>query len=298
MTFPDRLHDRIRATGSRVCLGLDPRPEAHPLTHPERHPSPAAVADAVRRGMTEILEATHARLACCKPQLAFFEALGLPGLEALAAILERARALDLPVVLDGKRGDIGSTAEAYATAYLGDGAFAADALTVNPFLGLDTLEPFLSAASSRERGVYVLVRTSNPGSGDLQGRPLADGRRVYQALADALAERAETLPAGRGGYTVLGAVVGATRPEALAELRQRLPRAPLLVPGYGAQGGSATDVAAAFDADGLGAVISASRSLTSVGGDTVRAWAERAAAALEAMIAALERARLRGSAGS
>ncbi len=296
MGFPDRLHDRIRATGSRVCLGIDPRPAASPLTHPERFGAPAAVAAAVLAYMVAVLEASHERLACCKPQSAFFEALGPAGLDALAALLERARSLGVPVILDAKRGDIGSTAEAYARAYLEDGAFAADALTVNPYLGLDTLEPFLEAADRRDRGLFVLVKTSNPGSGDLQDLLLADGRLLHEALADGLDARARALAAGRGGYTLLGAVVGATRPAALAALRRRLPRSVLLVPGYGAQGGDAHDVVAAFDADGGGAVINASRSLTYLGGATLAEVGRRSAAAVAAMAEAIERARLKASA--
>ncbi len=263
MDFAERLHRRIRDVDSRVCLGIDPRPSLSELTAPERlGGDPARVADAVVRYFTTVLEATHDRLACCKPQAAFFEALGLPGLEALARLLQVARELELPVILDAKRGDIGSTSEAYARAYLGTGDFAADALTINAYLGLDTLEPYLDAAVRGGRGLFVVLKTSNPGSADLQDLRLASGELLHQALADRLTERAAALPTDAAGYTALGAVVGATYPQALRELRARLPRSVLLVPGYGAQGGTAADVAAAFDGDGAGAVVSASRSLT------------------------------------
>ncbi len=263
MDFAERLHRRIRDVDSRVCLGIDPRPSLSELTAPERlGGDPARVADAVVRYFTTVLRATHDRLACCKPQAAFFEALGLHGLEALARLLQVARELELPVILDAKRGDIGSTSEAYARAYLGTGDFAADALTVNAYLGLDTLEPYLDAAVRHGRGLFVVLKTSNPGSADLQDLRLASGELLHQALADRLTERAAALPADGAGYTALGAVVGATYPQALRELRARLPRSVLLVPGYGAQGGTAADVAAAFDGDGAGAVVSASRSLT------------------------------------
>ncbi|NLG09356.1 MAG: orotidine-5'-phosphate decarboxylase [Deinococcales bacterium] len=283
--FAARLQARAQATGSVVCLGLDPRPGAHPLTDPARLGDAALVARAVTDYFRAVLDATHDLVACCKPQAAFFEALGLPGLEALAALMAHSRGLGVPVVLDAKRGDIGSTAEAYAAAYLTDGAFAADALTVNPFLGLDTLEPFLAAAEAGGRGLFVLVRTSNPGSAALQEAELASGEALYQRLADALAERSRALAAGPGGYTVLGAVAGATAPAALAELRRRLPRSLLLVPGYGAQGGSADDVAAAFDAAGRGAVVNASRSLTyGAGALGARTFAEVGAAARAATL--------------
>ncbi|MFO7545070.1 MAG: orotidine-5'-phosphate decarboxylase [Trueperaceae bacterium] len=260
--FAERLADHAHAAGSVVCLGLDPRPEAHALTHPTRFgQDPAAIATGVGNYLVTVLDATHDVVACCKPQAAFFEALGLPGMEALARVLRYARALGLPVILDAKRGDIGSTAEAYARAYLTDGAFAADALTVNPYLGFDTIEPFLQVAETHGRGLFVLVHTSNPGSIDVQEIALADGRHMYQHVAQRLTERAADLPS-HAGYTSLGAVAGATHPEALADLRRRLPKSLLLVPGYGAQGGTATDVAWAFDDRGWGAVVNASRSLT------------------------------------
>ncbi len=243
-----------------VCLGLDPRPNAHPLT--AGLTAAGATATAVQRYLTTVLDATHDLLACCKPQSAFFEALGLPGLEALAGVMSHARSLGLPVILDAKRGDIGSTAAAYAKAYLTDGDLAADALTVNPYLGLDTLEPFIAAAEAGGRGLFVLVRTSNPGSADLQELAVEGGGPLYCKLADALTARAASLPRDPHGYTSLGAVAGATHPAATRELRTRLPHSLLLVPGYGAQGGSAADAAVAFDENGWGAVVNASRSLT------------------------------------
>ena len=229
----------------------------------------------------EVLDATHDLIACVKPQSAFFEALGIPGLIALAQVIADAKALGVPVILDAKRGDIGSTAEAYAAAYLADGVFAADALTVNPYLGLDTLEPFLAAAEARQRGVFVLVKTSNPGSGDLQDVKGDDGRRLHERLADALADRSAAMESDPYGYRSLGAVVGATYPHELAAARARLPASVLLVPGYGAQGGTAQDVAGAFDERGLGAVVNASRSLFYPGrGDGVGEAARAAATAM------------------
>ncbi len=261
-SFTERLHERILRLDTRVCLGIDPRPSAHPHTDPARHAhDPARVGRAVAAYAREVLDATHDLIACVKPQSAFFEALGIPGLIALAQVIEDAKARSVPVILDAKRGDIGSTAEAYAAAYLADGVFAADALTVNPYLGLDTLEPFLAAAEARRRGVFVLVKTSNPGSGDLQDVTGDDGRRLHERLADALAARCAAMAPDAFGYGPLGAVVGATYPHELAAARERLPASVLLVPGYGAQGGTAQDVAGAFDARGLGAVVNASRSL-------------------------------------
>lgn len=286
--FAQRLSRRIRALDSRVCLGIDPRPEAHPLTHPERFDNdPAKTARAVVHYFQAVLDGCAGLVACVKPQTAFFERLGIPGLIALAQLIADARARELPVIVDGKRGDIGSTAAAYADAYLADGVFAGDALTVNPFLGLDTLEPFATAAAERGRGVFVLLKTSNPGSGDLQDLELASGEPLHQHLAARLTEMA-----GRfldpDGLSPIGAVVGATHPEALARLRAALPHSLLLVPGYGAQGAGATEVAPAFFADGGGAVVNASRSLTyTTDGDDIASAARRAA---EAMRDAINRA--------
>lgn len=278
-SFAERVHARVRALDTRVCLGIDPRPHGHPSTHPEAHgDDPARTARAVVAYVRTVLDATHDRIACAKPQSAFFEALGVPGVIALAQVLADLRDRGIPAVLDAKRGDVGSTAEAYAAAYLGDGVFAADALTVNPYLGLDTLEPFLDAAVAGGRGLFVLVKTSNPGSGDLQDLATADGRRVHERLADALAARAAKLPADADGYTALGAVVGATYPAELTAARARLPQALLLVPGYGTQGGRGADVAGAFDAQGLGAVVNASRTLLYPSGGADVAEAARAAA--------------------
>jgi orotidine-5'-phosphate decarboxylase len=277
--FVARVHARVRAFGTRVCLGIDPRPHGHPSTHPDAHGGdPAKTARAVVGYVRTVLDATDDLIACAKPQSAFFEALGVPGVVALAQVLADLRDRGIPVILDAKRGDIGSTAEAYAAAYLADGVFAADALTVNPYLGMDTLEPFVDAALAGGRGLFVLVKTSNPGSGDLQDVVTDDGRRVYERLADALDARAARLPVDGDGYTALGAVVGATYPAELTALRARLPRSLLLVPGYGAQGGAGAGVAGAFDEAGLGAVVNASRSLLYPTGGADVAVAARAAA--------------------
>jgi orotidine-5'-phosphate decarboxylase len=284
--FAERLHARVASTGSVVCLGVDPRPERHPSTHPDRHGGdPARVARAVAGYFRELIAAAADHLACVKVQSAFFERLGIPGLIAMAQVLADVRELGLPVILDAKRGDIGSTAEAYADAYLADGVFGADALTVQPSLGMDAIEPFVAAARQGHRGLFVLVRTSNPGGADLQDLALAHAGTgavtVADRLADLLTERARDLGVDARGYGPLGAVVGGTVPGRLAELRQRLPHSILLVPGFGAQGAGPADVAAAFDPGGFGAVVSASRSLTYLDGDDPPAEATRAAEAMK-----------------
>jgi orotidine-5'-phosphate decarboxylase len=214
---------------------------------------------------TEIIDVVAGSVPAVKPQLAFFEQLGPAGMLALHRVIAHATARGLLVILDGKRHDIGTTAEAYADAYLGSGdrsAWGGDALTVGPYLGADTLDPFIDVCVRRGAGIFVLVKTSNPGSGSLQDRR-TDGTTVYEQVADivqtASASRCED-PASCG-YGPIGAVVGATYPQQLAALRQRMPSAWLLVPGYGAQGGAAADCAAAFDPRGLGAIINNSRGI-------------------------------------
>jgi orotidine-5'-phosphate decarboxylase len=203
-----------------------------------------------------------------KPQSAFFEACGPAGLIALQTILARARERDLITILDSKRNDIASTAGAYADAAFAGTAhegkrhpvWPADAMTINPYLGRDAVEPFLASARQTGGGVFVLVRTSNPGAGQFQDLR-CDGKPVYQHVAEAVGAWAgENL--GRCGLGDVGAVVGATHPQELAQIRQWLPHVVFLVPGYGAQGGSAADTAAGFRPDGSGALINSSRGIT------------------------------------
>ena len=296
--FAARVHQRIRRLDTRVCLGMDPRPEAHPATHPDRHGGdPAAVARATVEYFRAILESTADAVACVKLQAAFFERLGIPGLIAMAQLLADARAMDIPAILDAKRGDVGSTAQAYADAYLGDGVFAADALTVSPYLGRDGIVPFAAAAAERGRGLFVLVKTSNSGSADLQDLPVHDDRQpVWRHAAELVAGLADEFADGAPHeYGPIGAVLGGTHRADLPTARGLLPRSLLLVPGYGAQGARAEDVVGAFATDGSGAVVSASRSLTYVsdGGD----WAERARAAATSMRDAINAALDRRAAG-
>lgn len=262
MTFSERLNARIEKTNSRVCLGIDPRPKDHPFTSPEGHNNdPAQTARAVVTYFRNIIEATQDVVACYKPQSAFFEAMGIPGLIGLAQLIADVKALEIPVILDAKRGDMASTAEAYAEAYLGQGVFSSDALTTNPYLGMDALEPFISTAQKNNRGVFVLVKTSNPGSADFQDLETREGIYLYDEIAYRLQERSTSL-IGKDGFSPVGVVVGATHPEQLEQLRDVLPNSIFLVPGYGSQGATADDVVGAFDEDALGAIVNASRSLT------------------------------------
>ncbi len=251
--FHTRLAEAVYYTTTPLCVGIDPHPELLPGADPAD-----SRADRARRALRfgrAILAACRGVVPAVKPQFAFFEQLGPEGMAALATLMQEAREAGLLVVGDAKRGDIGSTATAYAAATLGpDAPFPCDALTVSPFLGTDTLEPFVSAARTHGAGLFVLFRTSNPGSAQFQDLA-APGLAAWithtgRALADA------------DGLSPIGVVIGATRRDALATWRDRLPHAWFLVPGYGAQGATAQDCAAAFRADGLGALVPSSRSLT------------------------------------
>jgi orotidine-5'-phosphate decarboxylase len=268
--FADRLAEAVRKKGNPLCVGLDPRWESLPRSLRTRHGDGtlAGVAAAFEAFCLRVLELVAVRVPVVKPQSAFFEGCGPPGLAAMQSVIRRARELGLVVILDAKRGDIASTAAAYA-----DAAFAgtsldgrpqpvwdADALTVNPYLGRDAVEPFIQTARRAGRGVFVLVRTSNAGSRmfqDLECR----GRKLYEHVAAAVAEWNAT-SLGACGLGDVGAVVGATHPVELAALREEMPDVWFLIPGYGAQGGTARDVAGAVRPDGLGAIVNSSRGIT------------------------------------
>ncbi|TWT89933.1 Orotidine 5'-phosphate decarboxylase [Pseudobythopirellula maris] len=257
--FMDALAAAVRAKRSPLMVGLDPRLASLPdAIRPEAEAPPAVVAESFRVFCCGVVDAVADLTPIVKPQAAFFEQLGPAGMGALGAVIEHARAAGLLVCVDGKRNDIGSTAEAYADGWLGrSSAWGGDALTVSPYLGDDSLEPFTKLAAERDAGVFVLVKTSNPGGKLWQDRQI-DGRPLYRHVG----EHVESLAAAAAadcGYGVAGAVVGATYPEQLAELRAAMPHTWFLIPGFGAQGGSAADTAGGFDANGLGAVVNSSR---------------------------------------
>ncbi|HEY1187361.1 MAG TPA: orotidine-5'-phosphate decarboxylase [Gemmata sp.] len=272
-SFSDRLAEAVRAKGP-LCVGIDPRWESLPksirsvpsrLTDPDRL---AVHAEKVYTFCLKVLELVAPYAGVVKPQAAFFELFGAWGCAGLDVVLRTAKELGLVTVLDAKRGDIASTATAYADAAFGgcvvEGealpVWNADALTINPYLGRDAVEPFLTAAQKAARGVFVLVRTSNPGAGLFQDL-VCDGKPVYRHVAEEVVKwNAATL--GACGLGDVGAVVGATHPRELVELRAAMPDVWLLVPGYGAQGGTAADVKAAYRADGLGALVNSSRGVT------------------------------------
>jgi orotidine-5'-phosphate decarboxylase len=246
----------VERTGAPLCVGLDPDPTLMPAD--------MGVVEFCRGIVDAVAEVAVA----VKPQTAFFEAQGASGWAALGEVCGYAREAGLLVIADAKRGDVPSTARAYAAAF----APLADAVTVNPYLGHDSLEPFLA---HRGLGVLAIVKTSNPGSEDLQDRPLADGRPFWQHVASMIDRWGEDY-LGAGGLSSFGAVVGATHPEVLETARSLMPRAVLLLPGVGAQGGRVEDLAAAFAAGPASAIVSASRSVIYADGGA--GWQEAAAA--------------------
>jgi orotidine-5'-phosphate decarboxylase len=264
--FADRLAEAVRAKGP-LCVGIDPRWESLPKAL-RVYPTRDGAAEACEAFSLRVLELVRPYCGIVKPQAAFFELFGFRGTEAMRTVLRRAKEMGFVTILDAKRGDIASTATAYADAAFGgctiDGetfpVWDADALTINPYLGRDAVEPFLSAAKKAERGLFVLVRTSNPGAVLFQDL-VCDGKPLYRHVANEVAKwNASTI--GACGLGDVGAVVGATHPKELAELRDAMPNVWLLVPGYGAQGGTAADVKAAYRADGLGAIVNSSRGVT------------------------------------
>ena len=227
-------------------------------------PETRKTAEAVEAFCLAVIERAAGRIAVIKPQIAFFEPLGWRGVAALERVTTRAREAGLLVLLDAKRGDIGVSAEGYARAYLRpDAPLVVDAITVNPYLGRETLQPFANEARTHGRGVFVLVKTSNPGSGDLQDLEVS-GEPVYGAVAQFLKPLVAELEGSLTGWSSLGVVVGGTYPEPAERVRETLPRALFLVPGYGSQGASAADAVRGFvpGPAGLeGGVVNASRSI-------------------------------------
>jgi orotidine-5'-phosphate decarboxylase len=251
MDFVERLVAAQRAKHTVAILGVDPQLDTRTTPGvPSGYP--------LARFCCEVIEACAPHIAAIKPQLAFFEARGLDGMRALAEVLKFARGLGLVTIADAKRGDIGTTSAAYAEAFLGDGDFACDAITINPYLGSDALAPFVARVRSG-RGLFVLVKTSNPSSGEFQ-----DLEAPHRPLWEAVAERVHGWGSdfiGAEGLTPVGAVIGATYPAHARRARELLPDSIILVPGYGAQGASAEDSIVTARADGLGAIVNASRSL-------------------------------------
>lgn len=269
----DRMIERIAELQNPTVAGLDPKLSYIPeyireKAVKEHGKTLEAAAAAVLEYNKGLIDALCGIVPAVKPQAAYYEAFGWQGMKTLQETIAYAREKGMFVITDGKRNDIGTTMEAYAAAHLGttevEGEtftpFGADALTVNGYLGTDGIAPVVKVCREKDAGMFVLVKTSNPSSGELQDRVLDDGLTVYRTMGDWCEEWGKELP-GKYGYSGVGAVVGATYPKQLGELRAALPHTFFLVPGYGAQGGGAKDVAPAFDEKGLGAIVNASRSI-------------------------------------
>ncbi len=277
MTFGDRMVLAARDKGNSCAVGLDPRVESMPSFITQRARAsgdPSDIGLAISAFHEQVLDAVGPLVPAVKLQVAFYEQHGIPGMQAFADTIAMARSHGLVVLVDAKRNDIDSTAQAYANAFLGRTpslgrllpAFDVDCITVSPFLGRDSLEPFVETCAEHGKGIFVLVKTSNPGSADIQDSPAPQGGTISEQLARLVDELGGGL-VGAEGYSSIGAVVGATFPHEAQRLRQLMPNAIILVPGYGAQGGTADGAAANFNADGLGAVVNASRSVTYDFGD-------------------------------
>ncbi|HET6695620.1 MAG TPA: orotidine-5'-phosphate decarboxylase [Gaiellaceae bacterium] len=264
VTFGDRIAAAVDTKRSQLVVGLDPRPELLPVElRGDVHHGRAAAADAVGRFCRGLIDAVAPYVVGVKAQLAYFETLGADGIRAFEDVCDYARSANLIVIADAKRGDIGSTARAYADAYLErreDMPPPVDALTVSPYLGSDSIEPFLAACRRSGNGIFCLVKTSNAGSADLQDAALSDGRRLWHQVAELVDAWGQDL-IGERGLSSVGAVVGATYPRAVAEARKLMPQAILLLPGVGAQGGTPADVARAFTSGPASALVPVSRSV-------------------------------------
>jgi len=258
--FADRLVAACREKRSAVCVGIDPRVNLLPSEFRSRRDTPNDHAEAIGAWGRELVAVVAPLVPVVKPNIAFYEALGAAGVRAYHETVLAAQEKGLLVIGDVKRGDMGSTAEAYAEAHFG--LFGVDAVTLSPYLGRDSIEPYLPHCRAAGKGVFVLVKTSNPGSSDLQDLRAGDAAVSRHVARMVRAMGADPSLVGKCGLSCVGAVTGGTFPAEVAELRAAMPATPLLVPGYGAQGATAADCAKAFLADGTGAVVNSSRGIT------------------------------------
>lgn len=266
-----KLIDQIEKKNAPIVVGLDPTmalipPSVLQKAYEAKGQTPEAVADAIVEYNMALLDATADLIPAVKPQIAMYEQFGIPGMIAFAKTVDYAKELGLIVIGDVKRGDIGSTSEAYAIGHLGDvqigdytyPGFDEDMATVNPYLGTDGIKPFVDTCNRCDKGIFILVKTSNPSSGEFQDR-LIDGRPLYEHVAEKVVEWGSS--SMDGAYSNVGAVVGATYPEQGEILRKLMPNNYILVPGYGAQGGKGADLVHFFNKDGLGAIVNSSRGI-------------------------------------
>lgn len=265
----DRLIKKIKQTNNPTVLGLDPRYEMLPKVVTQKYSKDLeGVAKAILEYNKEIIDEVHTIIPAVKPQIAFYEMFGIYGIKVFKETCNYAKEKGMIVIADAKRGDIGSTAEGYSNAFLGktpigedlEKVFDVDFLTVNPYMGTDCVKPFIEDCKKYNKGLFILVKTSNPSSGELQDLKLENGQEVYKRVAELVKNWGKEL-IGEYGYSSIAAVVGATYPKQLQELRSLVPNTFFLIPGYGAQGGKAEDIALAFDKNSIGGIVNASRSL-------------------------------------
>ena len=254
MTNMDKLYDAVAARGP-VCVGLDTDISYLPEDFVD---STKTAGENIVAFNKAIIEATKAVAGCFKVQIAYYESLGMDGMKAYADTLAAVRAAGVPVIADIKRGDIAKTAEMYAKAHF-EGDFEADFITLAPYMGLDSIQPYMPYMQQKGKGVFVLVRTSNPGAKDFEYEKLADGRHVYDMVGDKLNELGKQAM-GESGYSSVGLVIGGTHIEEAAEIRARYKDSFFLIPGYGAQGGTAPDIAQYLSC-GNGGVVNSSRGI-------------------------------------
>ncbi len=269
MNAMDQLIKKIKETNNPTVIGLDPRYEMLPKCVTNKYSQDLeGVAQAIIEFNKALIDNTCDIIPAIKPQIAFYEMYGIPGMEAFKETCRYAKEKGMVVIADIKRGDIGSTAAGYSNAFLGrtpigekeEAIYDVDFVTVNPYMGTDCVKPFIEDCKKYDKGIFVLIKTSNPSSGELQDLKLENGKEVYAQVTDLVEKWGEELR-GENGYSSVAAVVGATYPEQLEQIRKVAPHTYFLIPGYGAQGGKANDIALGFDNNGLGGIVNASRSL-------------------------------------
>ena len=265
----DNLIDKIKEKNNPTVIGLDPRYEMIPKCITQKYaPTLEGASKAIIEFNKRLIDATYDIIPAVKPQIAFYEMLGIEGMKAFKETCEYAKQKEMLVIADIKRGDIGSTAEGYSNAFLGktkignkaESIFDVEFVTLNPYMGIDSIKPFIEDCKKYNKGIFVLIKTSNPSSGDIQDVKMENGEELYTKVAKLVENWGEELR-GEYGYSSVGGVVGATYPEQIESLRKIAPHTFFLIPGYGAQGGKANDIAKAFDSNGIGGIVNSSRGL-------------------------------------
>lgn len=265
----DRLINKIKETDNPTVIGIDPKYDMLPECIKNKYGKTLEdISKAILEFNKELIDNTYDIIPAVKVNIAFYEMYGIEGMKAFEKTCKHAKEKGMVVIADIKRGDIGSTAQSYSNAFLGktkigekeESIFDVDFVTVNPYMGTDCVKPFIDDCKKYDKGIFVLVKTSNPSSGELQDKKIEGGEKIYIEVAKLVEQWGEDL-IGENGYSSVSAVVGATYPNQLEEIREIAPHTYFLIPGYGAQGGKAEDIALGFDKNGLGGIVNASRSL-------------------------------------